>query len=485
MASVNAVVVGGALFTLRRWFDRRPAPISEELAPPARPSRLALALAGLAVVAGVGIAIPRMDQSLWDDEIYSVRRAIWGGYFLDENEELEVRKLRLRDNFWYYRKPNNHVPHTLLARAALEVWAFATDPPLHFVSERVLRIPALLAGAGSIAAVAWLAWRMGFMGAGILAAWMLALHPWHSRYLSEARGYSLVMCLVSVTVVLLISALHRGTWRRWIAYGVAQFILVWTYPAILYHLVLLNLIGLLFLWKSHHGDQFRSQLTRWIFANVTGAMLWVQLMIPNVVQFADYVKTIHKIGGVSRRWFQEFGSHLAAGTQYRVSKADPGLFFYPVLELVSPVAVKVFGLLALVAFCLGVARLIRRGGLYAWLLAVFLLPGPLVILQSYLRDDHLYVWYVIFVLPSLALVLSIGLTTASKDTRLRDLYGFAIAGFLGLLVVLGEPTHRIQWERPFFPLRESVEATRPVKDPMAEANRRIVTAGWTSGPFLL
>ncbi len=482
VAAVNTVIFAGALYTVRRWFDRHPAPLREALAPPARPPRWALALAGLAVVAGIGIAVPRMNQSLWDDEVYSVKKAVWGGYIHDYKGELKLRKVRLRDTFWYYRKPNNQVPHSILARASLSVWEIFTDPPLRFVSEWALRIPALLAGGGSIAAVAWLAWRMGFTGAGVLAAWILALHPWHSRYLSEARGYSIAMCLVTVTVVLLIRALHHGTWRRWIAYGAVQFLLLWTYPAILYHLVVLNLIAVAFLWRSDEGVLLRSQMTRWFFVNALGALAWVQVMTPNMVQFAEYEKSIRGIGGVSGRWFQDFAAHLVAGMQYRPPKGVVGEVFYPALHQAAPALLVGFVTLAVAALCVGVFRLARCGGLNARLLAVFLLPGPLLVLQSLLRDDHLYVWYVIFVLPPLALLISIGLTTAATENGRRFLHGAAIAGFVGMLLFLAEPSHRIQWERSFYPLRESVELTREDRDPFSKTNKGIVTVGWVSAP---
>ncbi len=52
-----------------------------------------------------------------------------------------------------------------------------------------MRVPTLLVGMLSVAAVAWLLLECGFPLAGAIAAFLLALHPWHLRYATEARGY--------------------------------------------------------------------------------------------------------------------------------------------------------------------------------------------------------------------------------------------------------------------------------------------------------
>ncbi len=483
VAAANAVIVALALLALRHWFDRRTAPVREDLAAPPRPSRAVLWLSAAAVLAGVGIAVPRLDQSLWDDEVYNVKRSIAGGYFHGPDGELEYRKVKLRSSFWYYRKPNNHVPHTLLARLSVGVHRLLFQPELRFVNEVALRIPALLAGAGSIAAVAWLAWRLGFPWAGVLAAWLLALHPWHSRYLSEARGYSMVMLLVSLTIGLLVLALHRGTWRRWIGYGSAQMLLIWTYPATVDHLLVLNAVAVGFLVVRDRGQpSLRSQLTRWLFVSSVGALTFVQLMTPNAIQFVEYEKRIRSIGDVGLRWLQEFGSHLIVGAQFKIAPGDHPAALYPELLDLPVWLVAAFVALAAVGLASGVVRLLRAGGLRAALVATLLLPGLLTWLQALLREDHLYVWYLIFVLPALALLISIGFLGGAASGPRRALGGLAAAAFVGLLVVLGAPTHQAQWERPFYPRRDAVERTRPTLDPFAPENRRIVTVGWVSEP---
>ncbi|MBW2244268.1 MAG: hypothetical protein JRH01_19980 [Deltaproteobacteria bacterium] len=483
VAAGVAVVTTALLATVHLWFDRLPAPERVDLAPPPRPSKWVIGAVLLAVLTGIAAGAPRMDESLWDDELYNVRRSIWGGYVEDPRDgQLEAKAVKLRDAFWYYRKPNNHVVHTLLARASVSVWAAVTDPPLRFVSETALRIPAMLAGAGSIAAVAWLLWRLGFAGAGVIAAWILALHPWHIRYLSEARGYSLAMCLVSVTLLLAVAVCRRGTWRRWITFGVGQLLLLWTYPATLYHVLLLNAVVVGFLWARDRGTPaFRSQLTRLVFVGLAGALFFGLMMTPNLVQYLDYAETRRGHSDIGLRFLREVGGHMLAGVGWGRENPEAA-FFYPRLGAAPAALVGSVIVLSVSSLFFGAFRLARAGGLRAGVAAVLLLAAPLTWFQSYLRADHLYVWYLSFALPPAAILVALGLDGVGQAFRKPWAGGALAILFLGLCFALAWPVHHTQWTRPYFPLRDSVELTRPNRDPLAPENQRITTVGWTSGP---
>ncbi|MCP3985692.1 MAG: hypothetical protein GY723_14980 [bacterium] len=483
VAAAVTVVTATLLVTARFWFDRLPAPERPDLAPPARPSKWVIGAVLLAVLTGIAAGAPRMDDSLWDDELYNVRRSIWGGYVEDPRDgQLEAKAVKLRDTFWYYRKPNNHVVHSLLARASLSAWAAVTDPPLRFVSETALRIPAMLAGAGSIAAVAWLLWRLGFAGAGVIAAWILALHPWHIRYLSEARGYSLAMCLISVTLLLALAVCRQGTWRRWIAFGVGQLLLLWTYPATLYHAVLLNAVVVGFLWVRDRGTPaLRSQLTRLVFVGLAGALFFGLMMTPNLVQYLEYAEGRRGHSDLGARFLREVGCFLLAGVEWGRPNPDAA-FFYPRLGDAPPVLLRSVIAISVSALFFGAFRLARAGGLRAGVLVVLLLAAPLTWFQSYLRADHLYVWYLSFALPPAAALVALGLDGVGHALRRPWAGGVLAVTFLGLSFALAWPVHHTQWTRPYFALRDSVQVTRPIRDPLAPENQRITTLGWTSGP---
>ena len=83
----------------------------------------------------------------------------------------------------------------------------------------------------AIGALAWCLWRVGLPWAAGFAAILMAIHPWHLRYISEARGYSLLLLCIPLLLGTMVAVLHRGTWRRWIAFGSVEVVLLWVYPA--------------------------------------------------------------------------------------------------------------------------------------------------------------------------------------------------------------------------------------------------------------
>jgi Polysaccharide deacetylase len=64
-----------------------------------------------------------------------------------------------------------------------------------------------------VGVVALLAARFGLAWEGALAAWLIAIHPWHLRFTTEARGYALVALLILVSCLLAVNALDRGQWK--------------------------------------------------------------------------------------------------------------------------------------------------------------------------------------------------------------------------------------------------------------------------------
>jgi uncharacterized membrane protein len=73
--------------------------------------------------------------------------------------------------------------------------------------------------------------------AGVLAAWLLGLNPWHIRFTSEARGYSLMLCIIAIVLYFWLKAIRENEWRRWLLYSASQFALVYCYPGSAYLLV--------------------------------------------------------------------------------------------------------------------------------------------------------------------------------------------------------------------------------------------------------
>ncbi|MFG3599142.1 glycosyltransferase family 39 protein [Micromonospora chersina] len=87
-------------------------------------------------------------------------------------------------------------------------------------SPTALRLPSALAMAGAAALTARLGARLAGPRAGLLAGLLLAVLPVTSRYGQEARPYAPATLLAVLATLLLVGALHRPTWRRWVGYAV-------------------------------------------------------------------------------------------------------------------------------------------------------------------------------------------------------------------------------------------------------------------------
>lgn len=103
-------------------------------------------------------------------------------------------------------------------------------PPLFFVLSWVtshighapvwLRLPSLLAGTATIAAVYALGVRAFGRAAALVAAALTVLSPFMLYYSSEARAYALMMLLVTLSTLSLLQALRDGRARWWAGYAI-------------------------------------------------------------------------------------------------------------------------------------------------------------------------------------------------------------------------------------------------------------------------
>ena len=101
--------------------------------------------------------------------------------------------------------------------------------PLHFVtiwfikfigsSEFLLRLPSALAGTLTIIAVFFIAKELYDEDAGLIAAALLAVSPFHIYYSQEARMYGMVVLFVSLAVWMFLRAGRTGKLTDWLLFG--------------------------------------------------------------------------------------------------------------------------------------------------------------------------------------------------------------------------------------------------------------------------
>lgn len=486
-AIAGAAFLAALLASVPHWLGRLEPVGREPVAARAR-SRSGVALVVLAMLIGGVLGFPRLSMSLWDDEAYTVDNHFVGRWKIDERDgSYEFDRAKWPDAFFGYSNANNHVAFSLLARLTSKIAWAGGKPEDRMIDERAVRAPAFAAGILSIGALAWFLARAGFGASGVLAAWLLALHPWALRYLSEARGYSLAMLLGSVLLACGLGALQRGWWRRWIALGIAQAGLIWTYVLGVHLVAVLNLgIGATLLARRNEEDG-KEQLSRWLLANLGSGLFWLTVMGPNLPQLANYIErsTSDKLW-MTDRFMMNAAAHFAAGSGWR----NGGWPIYPELGgLVDLHPMLVWGAVAtlLALTVAGVVRLLRAGGTARVLAFALLLPGWLAFLQLWITNARAYVWYFVIFLPSAIALVALGATWAAASLGQRRL-GLASGALLSALALtsvlwMGGPARTALRERSLFPLRESVRVTRSNLDPNDPANHEIMTVSWASPPY--
>ena len=123
-------------------------------------------------------------------------------------------------------------------------------------SPAVLRAPSAIAMAGAAVLIAQIGARLYGRAAGVAGGLVFAVIPTISRYGQEARAYALVLFAVALATLLLLRALERHGWGRWIAYAAALLLVCAA------HLVALScLVGhLVAVWLHGRKQQDRRAL---------------------------------------------------------------------------------------------------------------------------------------------------------------------------------------------------------------------------------
>jgi mannosyltransferase len=88
-------------------------------------------------------------------------------------------------------------------------------------TETSLRMPSLLGMAAAAGLTTVLGERLFNRWVGMGAGLLLAIAPSTTRYAQEARGYGLAVAGALLATLLLLRALERPVWSRWVWYGIA------------------------------------------------------------------------------------------------------------------------------------------------------------------------------------------------------------------------------------------------------------------------
>lgn len=394
---------------------------------------------GVIILVALAMRLPRMEQSFWGDEADAVACYVHGQYRpfkkKDPQGPLYFEQASLYQTFFSARHgPNNHVLFSLASRACLAGWQDWMGKGRTEFEEWPIRVPSLFAGLGSLAALACLLRRWGAAGLGLLSAAFMAMHPWHVRYSTEARGYALSLCLLPLALSALTNALEKRRWRHWLAFALAEFLLMYSWAGMAYPLIFVNLAGLVMMLRR--ADRWML-LVRWLTASLLAAAAFFSLYAPHLPQIKRYNATHLWMKGLpmDEVWLHNLLAAPFTGMPYHGPlAAGPTSMSWQRLLHESPLLMTAGFSLIFVAFLAGMTWLWRRNCTTAAVVTAPFLAAIVATLHfKFVIGDEMRVWYVLFILPSLAACVAAGVAWLAK---LAPRLGTSTRGHAGVSAAL-------------------------------------------------
>ena len=454
-----------------------------------RMPRLFWPIVAIVTILYIATAASRLRHSLWDDEIYAVRKIVLGTDRIQSDGSVTIKQLPWSRTLWHCEGARNHGLQSVLSRLSLRIYQSVIRPQGLQFSETAIRLPSFIAGALSIPAIALLVARLGFPWAGVIASLLLSLHPWHLKLATEARGYPFVFLFIPLLGLCIAQAASTASWRWLAGFAALEFALLYAWPGTLLTVLVANAALLALILHFAPSRESRGKaISRWLAANAVAGLALLPLVAPwtsQVIQHAPTTIGLSLFAG----WFKNAGALLLTGSLW----SKTGLLDSPYLELLPwavryPVESWSFATLALLFISIGILRMARANAICASILAVLLLPGLLLVLFASVRGIYLQEWYVSSMLPGIVTVAAIGMVTVlSALARVQMMRWAAVP--LAMLLIAGYAafTGRIRYRlmsRSMEPFRESVEMTRPTLNPNAPENQDIITASSLMFPMI-
>jgi hypothetical protein len=160
-----------------------------------------IAVVGLVVVASAAVFLRLLylgQDSLWWDELASV--AYSGGDWQD---------------FWRWEIQSESL-NQVLYYLLLRFWLYLGE------SEFAIRSLSVIASVATVIAVFALGKRLFDVQTGLIAALILAVHAFHIEFSQEARGYSLLTLLITLSSLFFVKSIDRPSWGNWASYALTS-----------------------------------------------------------------------------------------------------------------------------------------------------------------------------------------------------------------------------------------------------------------------
>ncbi len=170
-----------------------------------------------------------------------------------------------------------------------------TTPPLYYIlmtywmrlvteTEAMARLPSVLFGVLAVALLYWLVRRLFDRWAGLAAALLMTVSPFHIHYSQEARAYSLLVMLTLVSWLALIRVLDRESPLRLVIWAVTTALLLLSHNYAAF-LVIAQVVFVL-IWGRRHGIR----LHRWLIGIGLLGLLslpWIRVLLIMIDQLRN------------------------------------------------------------------------------------------------------------------------------------------------------------------------------------------------------
>lgn len=447
-AWVNIAICAVLGLTLPLW-QRRTASKPSDAKPPTVGKWFWLGM-GVAVLLGGGLRWTTATGGLWHDELLNAQRI--NGYFKFADKDrlfgnVTFREAKWVDTAFYYRKPTNHTAFSVPSRITHGAWQKFTGAERSAINPFFLRLPSYLTALGSILLLGLILRRWNLATAGVIAALLLAIHPWAIRWSVDARSYGLTMFFLLCAVYAMTRIGESNRWRWWVLFGVSQAYLMWLsiLNVFLAAPLALVLAWIIFRRAKEQNEPLINGLGRLVFVNVLAACAFLQVMGPNLIQFQQYTDfrppSESKYRQVDEANLKDLASNWLTGLPHQVP-AQPGDVPITTFEtrysndnaiigITLASGILLFTLAGLVMLALKNAPLARLS------IIAILLSGIVLLLVCWMQNLFFYPRFIIFIVLPLAIGCAVCWTGITRplgklSPRMHNLAPL-LGGIVGLI----------------------------------------------------
>jgi len=417
----GAVVSAGTLALLlasaNKWVPR---PSTSAMPPPGIPmgkpfmsSAMLLVLTSGALALGAWERLPRMNQSLWNDEEYAMRSFAHGEWEPQKEGPRAFELTSWTHTLFDNDHGNNHLLNSFVMRVTLSAWKSISGAPVEAFNEVALRIPSLITGMLTIALLAWMGIEMGRPLVGVAAAYLMAVSPWHIHYATDAKGYAMMMFFIALNLIAITRALRGNKIRWWLLFALTEAAYLLSFAGSVYIALMVNIFALLELMRKLP----RTRVLTLIAFNLIGAIpviIWMMPSIPQILEYLHSPESLHL--GMDAAWVYDLFSNLFAGWSWDSPYPNEHLgSSWLIMKAAHPVLLPVFAFFVIPVIAVaGFIRALKSGPMGRSAIVALILAAALAFLHNFIQGTPMVVWYLLYVLIALALMLPLGLTFKSR-----------------------------------------------------------------------